>query len=438
MEVVTLFERLRHRIGRKRSEHDLDPETFDPPRDERVPVEALLCGAQAGRPLERWVEETGEESRASLRLVDSPYVSFLRSVRARPAGLDDDAFLRDTDYYRMAKRCAEHVGKWFGAREDAGILERVRTFGHMLPELSGDAGPELRSLGGEGLQGRSTRGEPLQVFAVRDSRCRELQDGHHRAALAVMAGHDAVDARVLGSKWSYLQRLVLQGVQTRGRKEMYQPLPAPEMDGDWKLVRRCSDRFAMMRRFLEERGIAGDGRRSLDLASSYGWFVSAFRDLGFSAHGVERDEVAVRVGRVGYRLAPDSVRVMSLERFLRGNEERFDVVLFLSILHHFVIGRESGAATELIRLVDRACSGVLFFDTGEEHEGWMAGKLPGWNADFVERWLRENTTFDEIVRLGTDEDVVTFPGNYGRTLFACIRVRNGSDSSRRDGRHRPS
>ena len=68
----------------------------------------------------------------------------------------------------------------------------------------------------------------------------------------------------------------------------------------------------------------------------------------------------------------------------------------------------------------------------------MAGKLPGWNPDFIERWLRENTTFDEIVRLGTDEDVVTFPGNYGRTLFACIRVRNGSDSSRRDGRHRPS
>lgn len=420
MEAVTLFEKLRHRIGRKRSELDLAPETYDPPRRERFPVEALLVGSQAGRPLERWIEESGEESRASLRLVDAPYVSFLRSVRANPRALEDDAFLRDTAYYRMARRCADHVGKWFGAREEAGILERVRAFGRMLPELSG-GGPDLASLGGEKLQGRSSPGEPLRVHALRDSRCRELEDGHHRAALAVLAGATEVEADVLGEKWSYLQRLVLQGVQTRGRKEIYQPLPAPEMDGDWKLVRRCADRFAMMERFLAARGIPGSGRRSLDLASSYGWFVSAFRGLGFHAHGVERDEIAVRVGRAGYRLEPERVRIMSVERFLRGNQERFDVVLFLSILHHFVIGRESGRAEELIRQVDRACSSVLFFDTGEEHEAWMAGKLPGWTPDFIETWLRKNTTFDEIVRLGKDEDVATFPGNYGRTLFACVR-----------------
>ena len=420
MEAVTLFEKLRHRIGRKRSEHDLAPAAFDAPRSERVPIEVLLVGSQAGRPLERWIEETGEESRASLRLVDAPYVSFLRSVRANPRALEDDAFLKGTDYYRMARRCADHVGKWFGAREEAGILERVRAFGRMLPELSG-GGPDLASLGGEKLQGRSAPGEPVRVHALRDSRCRELEDGHHRAALAVLAGATEVEASVLGEKWSYLQRLVLQGVQTRGRKEIYQPLPAAEMDGDWKLVRRCADRFAMMERFLRERGISGHGRRSLDLASSYGWFVHAFRELGFDAHGVERDEIAVRVGRAGYRLEPERIRVMSVERFLRGNQERFDVVLFLSILHHFVIGRESGRAEELIRQVDRACSSVLFFDTGEEHEAWMAGKLPGWTPEFVEAWLRKNTTFDEIVRLGKDEDVSTFPGNYGRTLFACVR-----------------
>ena len=418
---MSLLERLRHRIGRKRSEHDLAPELFDPPRVEAVPIEALLVGSQAGRPLERWVAETGETSRASLRLADSPYVSFLRAVRGSPGRLGDDAFLRGTDYYRMARRCADHVGKWFGAREEAGILERVRAFGRMLPELSGPAGSEHPALGGEKLQGRSSRGEPLRVFALRDSRCRELDDGHHRAALAVMDGVESVEARVIGAKWSYLQRLVLQGVQTRGRKELYQPLPAPEFDGAWPLVRRCTDRFAMMERFLRERGISGGGRRSLDLASSYGWFVGAFRDLGFDARGVERDTIAASVGRVGYRLAPESVRVMSVERFLRENRERFDVVLFLSILHHFVIGRESGEASELIRLVDRACSGVLFFDTGEEHEAWMRGKLPGWTPEFVARWLRENTTFDEIVPLGRDEDVATFPGNYGRTLFACVR-----------------
>ena len=418
---MSLLDRFRHRLGRKRSEVELAPLEFDPPRSESVPVEALLVGTQAGRPLERWVAETEDDGRASLRLVDSPYVSFLQAVRENPTRLADDAFLRGTAYFAMARRCADHVGKWFGAREEAGILERVRAFGRMLPEIAGDGGPRLEALGGERLQGRSEAGDPVRVFALRDSRCRELQDGHHRAALAVVAGRADLPAEVLGEKWSYLQSLVLQGVQTRGRKELYQPLPAPEFDGDWKLVRLCRDRFAMMEAFLRSRGIEGAGRRSLDLASSYGWFVRAFSDLGFSAHGVERDEVAVRVGRVGLRLAPSQVQIGSVERFLRKNDERFDVVLFLSILHHFVIGRESAPAIELIRHVDRACTGVLFFDTGEEHETWMRDKLPGWTPDFIEGWLREHTTFDEIVRLGRDQDVESFPGNYARTLFACVR-----------------
>lgn len=426
-----MFERFKHRIGRKRSEHELAPTIFDPPRRAEVAIDALLVGSQAGRPLETWVGATGDHARASLRLVDSPYVAFLRQVRLDPSRLDDDAFLRSTDYYRMARFCADRVGKWFGAREDAGILERVKAFGRMLPELHGDGGEELLAMGGEAMQGRTPRGQPPRVYALRDSRYHELQDGHHRAALAAMEGKTSIDALVAGEKWSYLQGLVLQGVQTRGRQELYQPLPAPEFDGAWKLVRRCADRFAMMERFLRERGISGAGRTSLDLASSYGWFVRAFLDLGFDAHGVERDELAVRIGLAGYRLPPDHVRVTSVERFLERNRDTYDVVLFLSILHHFVIGRESAgwlrsrgdaAAREIIRHVDRACGRVLFFDTGEEHETWMRDKLPGWTPEFVARWLKENTTFDEIVPLGTDEDVLTFPGNYARTLFACVRT----------------
>lgn len=425
-----MFERFKHRLGRKRSEVDLGPTIFDPPLRLDVEIDALLVGSQAGRPLERWIRETGELGRASLRLVDSPYVSFLRQIRLDPKRLDDDALLRATDYYRMAKRCADHTGKWFGAREEAGILERVRAFGRMLPELAGGSGPELAAMGGEPMQGRTPVGEPVRLFAVRDSRCYELQDGHHRAALAAVGGQPSIAASVGGDKWSYLQSLVLQGVQTRGRQELYQPLKAPEFDGSWTLVRRCADRFAMMERFLRERGLSGEGRTSLDLASSYGWFVRALADHGFDAHGVERDDLAVRIGLAGYRLPPDKIRVMSVERFLEGNRETYDVVLFLSILHHFVIGRESAglfaaggdaAARKLIRHVERACGRVLFFDTGEEQETWMRDKLPGWTPEFIARWLKENTSFSEIVPLGRDEDVLSFPGNYARTLFACVK-----------------
>ncbi len=427
-----MFDQLKHRLGRRRSAYSLDPVAFDSPRREEIPVDRLLVGSQAGRPLEAWIEETGDYDRASLRLIDSSYVSFLNLIREDPERLENDSFLRSTDYFRMAHLCAASVGKWFGAKEDAGILERVRAFGKMLPELEGDDQPDLQSLGGEALQGKTQRGDPIRVFSIRNSCFYELQDGHHRAALTVLSDKRAIDALVLGEKWTALQRLVLQGVQTRGRMELYQPIDAPEFDGDWKLVRRCTDRFSMMERFLKESGIEGKTRSMLDLASSYGWFLKAFSDLGFTSHGVERDAVAVKIGRAAYRLGSDAVRMKSVERFLKRNRDRFDIVLFLSILHHFVIGREStgwfsrsgdAAARKILSHVDRACGHVLFFDTGQEHETWMKEKLPGWNPDFISRWLRENSTFDEIVPLGTDEDVKTYPGNYARTLFACVRAR---------------
>ncbi len=427
-----MFEQLKHRIGRKRSAHSLDPLPFDPPRSESIPVDHLLVGSQAGRPLEVWIEETGDYERSSVRLIDSSYVSFLNLIREDPKRLSDDSFLRSTDYFRMAHHCVDHIGKWFGAKEDSGILERVRAFGKMLPELDGDDQPERPSLGGEALRGRTQRGDPIRVFAIRNSHSYELHDGHHRAALAILSGKPAIDALVLGEKWTFLQRLVLQGVQTRGRMDLYQPIDAPEFDGEWKLVRRCTDRFSMMERFLEERGIDGKTRSMLDLASSYGWFLKAFSDRGFTSYGVERDAVAVKIGRAAYGLGPDAVRMTSVERFLAHNQDRFDIVLFLSILHHFIIGRESAgwfrrsgdaAARKMLSLVDRACGHVLFFDTGQEHETWMKDKLPGWNPDFIARWLRENSSFDEILPLGTDEDVKTYSGNYARTLFACVRAR---------------
>ena len=427
-----MFDQLKHRIGRKRSEHLLGPVIFSSPRTVKIPVEALLVGSQAGKPLEVWIEQSKEYSRASLRLLDSPYVTFLKLIRKKPKRLGEDAFLLSTDYYRMARHCVDYHGKWFGAREDAGILERMRAFGKMLPELGGNVQPELPILGGEEMRGRTRRGEPISVCAIRNSRCYELQDGHHRAALAILSGAAEIEVLVLGEKWTYLQQLVLRGVQTRGRMELYQPIDAPEFDGDWKIVRRCTDRFTMMERFLRERNIPGAGRSMLDLASSYGWFLKAFSELGFAPHGVERDAVAVNVGRVAYRLPSDAVHTMSVERFLARNQTRFDIVLFLSIFHHFLIGRESlglfrkrkdAAALEIFRHVDRACGHVLFFDTGQEHETWMKDKIPGWNPEFIHRWLRENSTFDEIIPLGIDEDAKSYPGNYARTLFVCVRFK---------------
>ena len=64
---------------------------------------------------------------------------------------------------------------------------------------------------------------------------------------------------------------------------------------------------------------------------------------------------------------------------------------------------------------------VLFFDTGQAHEAWIGADIAQWTPDFIGKWLRAGG-FDEVIALGTDhDDQPPHQGNYGRTLFACVR-----------------
>jgi len=109
-------------------------------------------------------------------------------------------------------------------------------------------------------------------------------------------------------------------------------------------------------------------------------------------------------------------------QFLQSQRERFDVVSCFSMLHHFVLGRASCSAEELIALLDDVTGDVLFLDTGECHESWFKLVLPEWTPGYTRQWILENTSFNSVRILGTDrDDVHPFEGKYGRTLFACTR-----------------
>src|SRR5207253_1010061 len=136
------------------------------------------------------------------------------------------------------------------------------------------------------------------------------------------------------------------------------------------------DRFEMMSKFLEEHLEALPERPTyLDIACSYGWFVRAFGELGFDAHGVEIDWAAIEIGRRVYGLKEEQVTRSDAVRFLQNNPGSYDVVSCFSLLHHFVLNRGSITAVEMLNLIDRATKSVLFFDMGQEHEEWFRESL---------------------------------------------------------------
>ncbi len=132
--------------------------------------------------------------------------------------------------------------------------------------------------------------------------------------------------------------------------------------------------------------------------------------------------MAANRAQVVYGLDPTRIAISEASAFLAAEGGRYDVVSCFSVLHHFALGRGPCSAEELIRLLDAATGQVLFFDTGERHEAWFAEVLPEWDPDYIEKWLRANTTFRDVIALGVDDDAhAPYDANYGRTLFACVR-----------------
>ncbi len=332
-----------------------------------------------------------------------------RRPARRPAShpTQSDEEILASPYGRLARSCVDAGGSYFGATDDAGILAVARGF------MSGEQG--------ERRPEQSGRLDPVLVAPVRGSDHYQVLDGHHRLARTVARGETTVD---VVTKWmpvtTPLQDLLLRMSWLDGSKELYQPIEAPELAQSWTTVRRCTDRLEKIRTVVAERELSGS---YLDVASCYGWFVSEMGKAGFDAHGVERDPLAVPLGRAVYGLEEGRISTGDAVELLGASERTYDVVSCFSLLHHFVLGRGSVGPEKLVELLDKVTGSVLFIDTGQENEEWFRTSLAGWNPAKIADFLRENTTFGEIIDLGADDDAhPPYADNYGRHLFACLRT----------------
>ncbi len=380
-----------------------------------VPLERLLMGQEAGIPAAVYSRYVDDPMRPSTPVAHSPHVKLLEQYVADGANLFQRDVFHKTDYYRSACKTIDIAGNYFEARSEDQIVDVARRFVAWFRGVAGTA---------TGTQpGRSAPGSPVIVQPVRFSNCYQVVDGHHR--LAIQCARGASEASVLPVRSEVLtpiQSTVLDVVWTAGRRELYQPIDAPELQ-TWPLVRRCSDRLEKMREFLRDEGIqASSGSSYLDVGSSYGWFVSQMLRLGFDACGVEMDPVSASIGPMAYGLDPARVHVMDSISFLRSNSKQFTVTSCFSVIHVFATGKKSISAEEFIRLVDLSTEKAMFIDTGQNHETWYRESLAQWDEDFIHDWLLRNTSFHRIERLGVDQDAVPpFEDSYSRMLFACTR-----------------
>jgi SAM-dependent methyltransferase len=379
-----------------------------------VPVSQLLMGDECGIAADKFARLTGQPLRCSTPISDSPHAQLLRLHQQRGDAIFADGSFEQSAYYRNAALCIDILGWYFDARQVEQIADVARRYIDPLHHRADVGAP---------VEGRSAPDDPIRVRPIAHSDCWQIIDGHHRAALAAVRGQTHLEVVPQGRPvLTPLQTTLLDVLWLQGRRELYQPVDAPELHR-FTLVRRCTDRLAKMSAFLDQHHLRGS---YLDLGCSYGWFVAQMQQRGFDACGVERDPVAASVGAMCYGLDPQRIARADVVRFLRENTRTFDIVSCFSVLHHFALGLNPLSAETLIQLVDAATGRVLFFDTGQGTEQWFAAKLPQWTPAYIRDWLKQHTTFDEIHDLGPDDDArPPFERQYGRTLFACVRHPRG-------------
>jgi hypothetical protein len=384
------------------------------PWTREVPVERLLLGTQGDLPGSQFATRTKDLMWTSRRVGDGPHAQLLRLAAEKGASRLTDREILDSPYGALAKRCVAESGEFFGVRNPQQIVAVARAFiGRSNGESQANA-----------FRHQSPNGATIGVARIRHSDYCQIIDGHHRAAAAAVADVKSVRVR---TRW-LPTTTAMQGLVTRmswidGRRELYQPLPAPEFSSEWPTVRRCTDRLEKITTFLQAEELLPPVTASyLDVASCYGWFVSSMRDLGYDCRGIELDPLANPLGEAAYGLPAEMITIGDGVTILGAMSQRYDVVSCFSLLHHFILGRVDATPEQLMELLDKVTGRVLFLDSGQSHEAWFRKTMPDWTTEKLMAFLQDTTQFTRVVDLGPDADAVPpYEDNYGRHLFACIR-----------------
>lgn len=372
-----------------------------------------------------WADMIGDKKRASMLLAESPHVEFLERYREEGQAIFQPEYFLRTPYYKNAMNCVRFNGDYLHHKTFEGIVSQGQAFVAFYDRLS------KNDFGEVGYCYPVNHSHPGSLPTVRrtwTSGVYQIEDGCHRLATYWVLGRKMVEVLVLPeSAPTELQSLVARASTERGAgeegiKTLLQPIVGWEFDQSWTLLRRCADRFTMMQNFLSQ-SLPQNGTWSVvDLAASYGWFVAEFCKHGHAAMGVEANPSAAKIGRIAYGLRTDDIVVGHYDKFLQQCDRQFDVVLFLSQLHHFIPSSHLVDAKSLLQSIDRITQKVLFLDMGQAHETFLQPELSDWNDETIVQFIQDNTSFQQVIPLGVDSDNVgRYAHHFGRTLFACLK-----------------
>lgn len=245
---------------------------------------------------------------------------------------------------RLSDELASHGSTSWGIRSVADLAAHFERLDRLIQSIRthGFRRSHEIALDGEdkGVDADPRYGAEIVVNVGRDGSYL-FQDGRHRLAIAKLLGVPRVPVKVLvrHPQWvefrQFVRSLAAGGGAASRSGELYQNPVHPDLQ-DIPSAHGCEDRFAAIRLAVPP----GPGT-FLDVGANLGWFCHRFEALGYDCVAVELlPQVAIAAERIRdaerrrFEVVQGDLFAVSAAPPLRG--KHFDIVLALSIFHHFI------------------------------------------------------------------------------------------------------
>ena len=226
-----------------------------------------------------------------------------------------------------------------------------------------------------------------------------FQDGRHRLAIAKILGIRYVPVMVFvrHKKWQEFREFVISYAQQREGK-LYQPIVHSDL-ADIPFHHICQDRLeAIILHLGKKRGVM------LDIGANSGFFCHKFEDLGYQCYAIEQNPAAFRI--------LEKIKIAENKKFEAINKSifevdfiknmKFDVVLALNVLHHFL--KRKTTFFQLKDLMKNLETDEMFFEPHQYQEGQMKDAYVNYTeTEFVDFLLR-HTSLNESKLIHTARD----------------------------------
>ncbi len=213
-----------------------------------------------------------------------------------------------------------------------------------------------------------------------------LCHGAHLLGIALLLGLPrlAVQVRARHPSWAAFREELFAYADHRGGT-LYQPALHFDLAGI-PSTHGCEDRWRLISSNLRR-----SGGSVLDIGANLGYFDNRLEDLGYHCIALESDATVAHFMKGirdanghTFEVVADSIPGLGC---VRGR--RFDVVLALSIFHHFLKTRREYMLLE--RLLDELHCDEMFFEPHANGEPQMAGVYANMSAEAFARHIADRT-----------------------------------------------